>query len=232
MGGSFQEALAGELSRNSMLKLIEKMVLAGPKRKFRLNMDKKEEAILGALESISSVREKAEKLQFTHVVQLYNASQYCLICDLDLSILIFNLTMADTQWRKKLYARLLAMTLVESVEDIAQLLGKRFRDNLDKATTGGDYKQKLNPIVKNLTEFKIKHERALREIRNIAAAHRDQDAKHQLATINKVDPKILTNLAFEFVGLLSPFTKLMTNLMNDMGKQWKLAAKVIDTAFS
>ena len=215
-----------------MLKLIEKVVLAGSKRKLRSSIDKKEETILDALESISSTREKAEKIRFTHAAQLYNASQFCLICELDLSILIVSLTLADTQWRKKLYARLLAMTLVESVEDIAQLLGKRFRENLDKAMTSGDYKQKLNPIVKNLTEFKKKHERALRDIRNIAAAHRDQDAKHQLATINKVDPKVLTNLSFEFVDLLSPFTKLMTNLMNDMGKQWNLVAKVIDAAFS
>jgi hypothetical protein len=214
-----------------VLKLIEKIILTGPRRKLRLTIGKKEEVILGALESISATRQKAEKIQFEHVVRLYNASQFCLICELDLSILVFDLSMADTQWRKKLYARLLAMTLVECVEDTTQLLGKEFRQNLDKAITKNDYKQKLNPIVKALTEFKKKHERNLRDIRNIAAAHRDQDAARQLSTINKIDPKALQNLSLEFVELLLPFTTMMTEVMNDMAAEWSRVSRIINDAF-
>lgn len=215
-----------------MLKLIEKIILTGPKRKLRLTIERKEEVILGALESISATRQKAEKIQFEHVVRLYNASQFCLICELDLSILVFDLSMADTQWRKKLYARLLAMTLVECVEDITQLLGKEFRLSLDKAIAKNDYKQKLNPIVKALIEFKKKHECDLRDIRNIAAAHRDQDAARQLSAINKINPKTLQNLSLEFVELLLPFNKMMTEVMNDMTAEWGRVSTIINNAFS
>jgi hypothetical protein len=214
-----------------VLKLIEKIILTGPKRKLRLVIERKEEVILGALESISATRQKAEKIQLEHVVRLYNASQFCLICELDLSILIFDLSMADTQWRKKLYARLLAMTLVECVEDITQLFGKEFGQSLDKAIAKNDYKQKLNPIVKALTEFKKKHERDFRDIRNIAAAHRDQDAARQLSTINKIDPKNIANLSLEFVELLLPFTTMMTEMMNDMSAEWSRVSKIINDAF-
>jgi hypothetical protein len=214
-----------------VLKLIEKIILTGPKRKLRLVMERKEKVILGILESISATRQKAEKIQFEHVVRLCNASQFCLICELDLSILIFDLSMADTQWRKKLYARLLAMTLVECVEDITQLFGKEFRQSLDKAITKNDYKLKLNPIVKALIEFKKKHERDLRDIRNIAAAHRDKNAAHQLSTINKIDPKTLQNLSLEFVELLLPFTTMMTEIMNDMSAEWSRVSKIINEAF-
>jgi hypothetical protein len=215
-----------------VLKLIEKIILTGPKRKLRLTIERKEEVILGALESISATRQKAEKIQFEHVVRLYNASQFCLICELDLSILVFDLSMADTQWRKKLYARLLAMTLVECVEDITQLLGKEFRLSLDKAIAKNDYKQKLNPIVKALIEFKKKHECDLRDIRNIAAAHRDQDAARQLSAINKINPKTLQNLSLEFVELLLPFNKMMTEVMNDMTAEWGRVSTIINNAFS
>ena len=214
-----------------VLKLIEKIILTGPKRKLRLVIERKEEVILGALENISATRQKAEKNQFEHVVRLYNASQFCLICELDLSILVFDLSMADTQWRKKLYARLLAMTLVECVEDITQLLGKEFRKSLDKAIAKNDHKQKLNPIVKALTEFKKKHERDLRVIRNIAAAHRDQDAARQLSIINKIDPKTLQNLSLEFVELLLPFTTMMTEVMIGMAAEWSRASKLINDTF-
>jgi len=197
-----------------------------------LTIERKEEVILGALESISATRQKAEKIQFEHVVRLYNASQFCLICELDLSILVFDLSMADTQWRKKLYARLLAMTLVECVEDITQLLGKEFRLSLDKAIAKNDYKQKLNPIVKALIEFKKKHECDLRDIRNIAAAHRDQDAARQLSAINKINPKTLQNLSLEFVELLLPFNKMMTEVMNDMTAEWGRVSTIINNAFS
>ena len=140
--------------------------------------------------------------------------------------------MADTQWRKKLYARLLAMTLVECVEDITQLLGKEFRLSLDKAIAKNDYKQKLNPIVKALIEFKKKHECDLRDIRNIAAAHRDQDAARQLSAINKINPKTLQNLSLEFVELLLPFNKMMTEVMNDMTAEWGRVSTIINNAFS
>jgi len=123
------------------------------------------------------------------------------------------------------------MTLVECVEDTTQLLGKEFRQNLDKAITKNDYKQKLNPIVKALTEFKKKHERDLRDIRNIAAAHRDQDAARQLSTINKIDPKALQNLSLEFVELLLPFTTMMTEVMNDMAAEWSRVSRIINDAF-
>ena len=207
------------------------MILAKPKRQFRLVVERKEKAILGALESVSFAKQRAKKIQFDHVAGLYNASQFCMICELDLSILHFDLYMANTPWRKKLYARLLAMTLVECVEDITQLLGKEFRQNLDKAITKNDYKQKLNPIVKALTEFKKKHERNFRDIRNIAVAHRDQNAERQLVTINKIDPKMLGNLSLEFMGLLLPFTTMMTEFMNDMSAELKRVSKVINSAF-
>ena len=199
-----------------MLNLIKNLILARPKRKFLLAVESKEKAILSALKKTAAASKSAGKVRLDEHVKLLNAFQFCMICDLDVSILHRDLLMATEPWRQKLYARLLAMTLFESVEDITQLLGKEFRKNLDRAITKNDYKQKLNPIVKALNGFKNKHEHDFRDIRNNAVAHRDQNVERQLATIEKIDPEMVERLSFEFMELLSPLTPMMTEFMKDV----------------
>jgi len=116
---------------------------------------------------------------------------------------------------QKLYARLLAMTLVECVEDITQLLGKEFRKSLDKAIAKNDHKQKLNPIVKALTEFKKKaRTRSSRHTQHCRRTQ-DQDAGTSVIYHQQNRSKNITKPIFRICGIA--FT---IHHNDDRGNDW------------
>lgn len=187
------------------------------KRRERLELEKHEQRILSLLNGISLARRNSElKENFSCFVPLWNAVQYCNIADLDLSILTHQMMVADSDWRRKLNARILAMSLAECIEGTSQVLGKQFQNTVSIAFNGNVHLQELQIIRKKLTTFRKKHERMLREIRNIAAAHRDTDADLQLIAIDNTDVRIIWGLAAEFTGLLGRFGNLMTKVFPDL----------------
>lgn len=189
------------------------MHLAETKRRTRLELDKHEKRILILLDVCSRSRRIAEKEKsFSHLVPLLNAVQYTIIADLDLSFLTYQMMIAESDWERKLSARILAMTLVECVEDTAQILGKNFRIAADAIFNESEHFQKIDLIRRKIAMFRRKHEGMLRELRNIAAAHRDKDGDLQLVAIKNTNVKVIWRLSMEFTRLLGQFDELVIQI--------------------
>jgi len=142
----------------------------------------------------------------------------------DLTILICDTVCRSDRWESHLYGRLLAMTMIECVEDIPQVLGKDFRNALSSVDSDAEKKKRLNEFTSRLADFRKTHEHDLRYVRTIAAAHRDHDVKRQLEVIETIDTRRLMDLSQELIGILVLFTEVMTDVLMEMNV-WKQILK-------
>ena len=147
----------------------------------------------------------------------------------DLTILVCDTVCRSERWESHLYGRLLAMTMLECVEDIPQVLGKEFRSALFSIDSDAAKKTQLNNFISQLTNFRKTHEHDLRYIRIIAAAHRDHDVKRQLEVIETIDTRRLMDLSKELAGILVLFTRLMTDVLMELNV-WKQILKKPDAS--
>jgi hypothetical protein len=196
-----------------ILASFERVVLTLPKRNLRKQTARKLRVLESTLQTCATERARWEKQDLPDVAHLYSASQFCFICEADITVLLCEMMCADEEWSRVLFARHLALTVVEGAEDIPQVLGKQFRDALSKMVCDQAYLSRLIAITKRLSEFRRKHEKDLREIRNMVAAHRDLEARNQIQIIEKIDINRIKLLTTEFQDALLEFTKLMTEIL-------------------
>ena len=144
-------------------------------------------AIEANLVARERTRVLADKNNLQEVIFLININQFVMLFNYDLSVLRQDLFVAEPGWRRKLHARLLALTIVEFLEDVGELLGKSFRTRVAAIGDKTASIDRLNSILKQLNQLRATHEAALRDIRNIAIGHKDKDAKRQFEVINNLD---------------------------------------------
>jgi len=217
------------VTNSRVLTWIEGAILALPKREFRKKSKRKVHVVTNALRTCSDNCRKIERLEMhgvrlPEILKLYEASQFCLMYEADLTILICDAVCRSERWESHPYGRLLAMTMLECVEDIPQVLGKEFRNALFTLDSDAAKKARLNNFVSQLANFRKTHEHDLRYIRTIAAAHRDHDVRRQLEVIDTIDIRRLMDLSKELVSILVLFTELMTDVLVELNV-WKQVLK-------
>lgn len=195
-----------------LLHLIESAILAAPRRRLRKASRKKLDAAVRALEQVRATRTKLAKYDMPDVLELYDVSQFCIMYAADLTVLTRDMACRRDWWENHLYARLLAMTMLECVEDLPAVLGKKFRKSLASVVPDDGHRQRLSKITKRLSDFRKRHESQLRDIRRVAAAHRDHDPNLLISLIEKLDIQELITMAGELQDLQTEFAQAMTDV--------------------
>src|SRR5438046_7034134 len=101
--------------------LLERAILALPRRRFRKATKRKLAAAAYALREVVKTRKKLEKYRISDVLCLYDAAQFCIMFDADLSVLARDMCCTSDWWQSRLYGRLLAMTMLRSEEHTSEL---------------------------------------------------------------------------------------------------------------
>jgi hypothetical protein len=198
------------------VRAIERVILARPRREMRRKAGKKIRAGLGALEKCIETRKKLAHYNVPEALRLYDSAQFCLMYDADLTVLSRDMTCTTNWWETRLYGRLLAMTMLECVEDIPAVLGKNFRESVAALVSDAAHLRRLSEITKSLSDFRRRHEKNLRQVRTIAAAHRDHNAALQISVIENLDIRKLMRMAGELNDLLGAFVRAMTEILLQM----------------
>jgi nitrate reductase NapAB chaperone NapD len=194
--------------------LIESALLAIPIGRLGRASRLKLEATLVALEQMRNGRSKAAKHNVTQVLPLYDALEFCLIYIADLTVLTRDMACRRGWWETRLYARLLAITMLECTEDLPDVLGKKFRDALAAVVIEKEPKERISTVSRALSNFRKTHERALRSIRQIAAAHRDHNPSAVAAVIQSIDVPALLQTASDLQDLHNDFVIAMTTVFS------------------
>jgi hypothetical protein len=134
---------------------LERVVLSLPRRNLRKQTARKLRVLESTLQTCATERTRSEKRNLHEVAHLYGASQFCLICEADITVLLCEMMCADEEWARFLFARHLALALVEDAEDVPQVLGRRFRDALSVMVCDQAYLSRLNSIAKGLSESDV-----------------------------------------------------------------------------
>jgi hypothetical protein len=191
---------------------IESAILAAPRHRLRKASRKKLNAAVRALEQVRETRAKLTKYNMPDVLELYDVSQFCIMYAADLTVLTRDMACHQDWWESRLYARLLAMTMLECAEDLPAVLGKKFRDSLAVVVPDDRHRERLSKITSDLSDFRKRHERELRDIRRIAAAHRDHNPSLVISLIEQLDTQALLSMAGELQELQTEFSLAMTEV--------------------
>ena len=186
------------------------------KRRLRKVFLDNHRALEGVLDATRSLQRSAERTNLEDVLYVINVNQFVAICNFDISILAEDLLLTEPGWRRKLYARLVAITIVEFMEDIAELLGKDFRDKLDTIAGDSVEIEELSGIGKKLSRLRKEHEKELRSIRNIAIGHRDKNARVQLELIDGLDVNNLVMLAIAIIEWQTSLVNFIVHLLESV----------------
>jgi hypothetical protein len=159
-------------------------------------------------EALAKLRDRAHGAGFTELENLVNVAQFALILQYDLRIHGSDCEATRQNWRRNLYARQIATTIFESIEDLNSLCGKALKEYLPKLAPR-ETLVSLRSTLKGLSSFRKQHSLKLKEIRNIASAHREHDASKQISTMEAMDMETILNLNAEYILWLNELLEMI-----------------------
>lgn len=164
----------------------------------------------------AEARKAAEIIGIPFAVELSNLCQYIYLVSCDLDCLFEEMAVARSRWKKKLYARLVAMTIFECTNDFVFLLGKPFKEKLMKIRLANlDANRKS--VHKEIVEFNKTHNVFLKRIRNSVIGHRDHNAEMQIDLIKSLKTDKLYRIGIRyFAWELKLWTLLISPLLNEL----------------
>lgn len=176
-----------------------------------------------AEEEINSTRSFFEKMKNHGINRFDNLLNLCLyttISNSDMILFIEKIRISKRRMEKLLFTRMLAMTVIEYLKDINQLLGFKLIGELNK----NDY-QEFVPVIKSLNSqfsaVKKKHGTLLTSIRNNISAHKTKDSLNLIHYIFSLDTDEIYQLTLEVINinkLLTQETTKVYALMLDEAK--------------
>lgn len=143
---------------------------------------------------------------------LYNSSIYISIFDMDISVLSEKYILAKREYEKKLFSRIIALTIIEFLDDINPLLGRDLSRQLNEFKQE-KYVKPVREITKKFAKYKNENEEFLRAIRNNTIAHKNKNALQLHKFITEVDSKRIYNLAIELKKITTEFNNLSTKII-------------------
>lgn len=155
---------------------------------------------LRRLLSISKeLRGLAESVRLTSLVHLCNLLQYYAIWMHDFSCLLEDFVATRSRWRKKLYARHVALTIYEGAEDCTYLFGKQFKDLIERLRMPNEVETSRRQAHAEITGFLRRNRQFLKTLRNATIAHRDHDSEKQIGLIGSIDTVRVHKLSKELL---------------------------------
>lgn len=178
---------------------------------------KRRKQILSTMNTVQENYQKSKKNRFEHFERVYDVSLYILTFEYDILFLKQSILFCVNDWKKKLYARLLAIQLYEASMDFPKILGRDFRKSLSCIGILDDEMEKLNLIMKKINRFKIKNKDILSDIRNYVGAHRDNRGIKQLEIIEEIDPLEIMKVTAELYQFIKPLISFIIYVTKKMG---------------
>jgi argininosuccinate lyase len=192
--------------------LVDKMVDEQAEQ-LRATFAKKHGELTQMTETLRKTIEQLRTQGFKTHEPLWNACLYLNIASHDLSLLVQDLSMKRDDWHRRFMARHLALLLYETTEDIRSLLGKTFRDALNRLGLLTRFEPRLKNARKPLDEFWDHHQAALKQIRIVSAAHRDHDALTTLSVIQSIDVHDFADLGMAFNNVLNGIAAALQQIL-------------------
>jgi hypothetical protein len=198
-----REAQRARLMDNEQLKnAIETVVLFRNRVRHGADARKRSKIRNQALASVRQTLQRATDMHAENMRTVFNVALYLLQIDQDLAYFTTDMVEAIGDRRRAFVAKHEAVLLYEAAEDIPQLLGKKFRDSIAALSVPPERLQAINVVSSDLNRFWQTHREFLGRIRNVLAAHREQDALAYANALDSIKPLEVMQRAAELSQLL------------------------------
>lgn len=150
-----------------------------------------------------------KKYKYSKHDSFFNLCIFSDIISIDLTILLEKATLANRVQEKKLYARMIALTIVDYLDNISVLIGSDCLKEL-KNNNMTELLDEFKSIHKKFSLFKKDNERVLRDIRNNTIAHKSKDAIKLNTYINNLNIEEIYNFGLDLKNYTTEFRDLST----------------------
>lgn len=139
----------------------------------------------------------------------FNLNVYTSLAHSDIVLLAERIRLTERRFEKLLYSRLLAMIMIEFLDDINRLIGKEFVKELEK-NGFNDTIQIFKDIAKQYSKIKNDNESLLRTLRNSTAAHKENDALKLVNMVYNIDSSSILNIGIDIINVTTQLIRQTT----------------------
>jgi len=141
-----------------------------------------------------------------------NLCVFSSIVEIDLTLLLERIQLSSRIQEKKLYARVIAVTIVDYIENINVLIGKDCIKEL-QLNHMDHFIDEFKALNKRFSMFRKANDFYLRDIRNNTLAHKCKDALTLKRAIDRVDPDEIFSQGMEVKAFGDEFVKISTKVL-------------------
>ena len=165
-----------------------------------------------SIDDFSDILSDFKKYKYSKHDAFLNLCIFSDIVNIDLTILLEKLRIAERPQEKKLFARVIAVTIVDYIDNINVLIGRDCLKEL-KTSKMTEFENEFKSIHKKFSLFKKDHQKLLREIRNKTIAHKSKDALELNQQINRIDVEKVYQLGLDIKSYSKEFVDLSTKII-------------------
>jgi hypothetical protein len=186
--------------------------LENAKKKLIVAIDENINSSQQSINDLCKILSDFKKHRYTRHDGFFNLCIFSDIIDIDLTILLEKYRLASRIQEKKLYARVIALTIVDYLDNISVLIGRDCLNEL-KNNNMVEFLDEFKSVHKKFSIFKKENERILRDIRNNTIAHKSKDALKLNAYINNLNEEDIYNFGLELKTYTKEFIDLSTKII-------------------
>ena len=159
---------------------------------------------------------------------IFNLSLYLMLLIEDFLYLHDGQVISNGKRDKQFFAKLIAVQLYESSDDLKILLGKPLRDSLFSLYIPNEIIKQLEEVKSKLNLFSKRNEKYLMKIRNLIGAHRDHNTILYLETYDSINSTELTKITTEYIGYLNSLFEIITKIVQFITQQIILYREIME----
>jgi hypothetical protein len=165
-----------------------------------------------SIDDMSEILKDFKKHKYSKHDSFFNLCIFSDIINIDLTILLEKVRLANREQEQKLYARVIALTIVDFLDNISVLIGRDCLLELKKNNMT-DFLDEFKSIHRKFSIFKKDNERILRDIRNNSIAHKSKDALKLNSCINNISVEDIYSFGLELKIYSKEFIDLSTKII-------------------
>ena len=191
----------------------DKRELKKLRRKLKLAIDTNISDSQDSIDNFSKMLIDFKKHNYHKHDSFFNLCIFSDVVEIDLTLLVEKFRFAERKQEKKLYARVMAIVILDYLDNIGVLIGNNCLAEL-KRNNMLEFIDEFKSIHKNFSTFKTQNERLLREIRNNTIAHKTKDALILSQQINDLNEEEIYQFSIQFKAYIKDFIDLSTKVIN------------------
>jgi hypothetical protein len=165
-----------------------------------------------SIDEISKLLIDFKKHKYSKHDSFLNLCIFSEVVDIDLTILLEKIRIVKRIHERKLYARVLAVVIVDYIESINVLIGRDCLKEL-KSNKMFEFIDVFKSMNKKYSTFRKLNDKLLREIRNNTLAHKSKDALKLIEHIKTIDVEKIYQFGLELKIYSKEFVDLSTKII-------------------